>query len=126
MSHHCNINISYYFKASPSMLENKDELDDFLWKELDEKVYLAYDCDNTYEMLVFKNPVGHCYQSKKEDFFGVMDLENQLDITESKYLQELHLYLQNEGEGSDIIPKLKAKYPDFDDTLHLGLMVLYQ
>lgn len=55
-----------------------------------------------------------------------MDLENQLDTTQSKYLQELHFYLQNEGEGSDIIPKLKAKYPDFDDTLHLGLMVLYQ
>lgn len=61
-----------------------------------------------------------------QNFFGVMDLEEQLDITQSKYLQQLHAYLQNEGEGSDIIPKLKAKYPDFDDTLHLGLMVLYQ
>lgn len=108
------------------MLENKDELDEFLWEELKDKIYLAYDCDNTYDMLVFKNPVGHCYQSKKEDFFGVMDLENQLDTTQSKYLQKLHAYLQNEGEGSDIVPKLKTKYPDFDDTLHLGLMVLYQ
>lgn len=90
---------------------------------------MAQNCDFVFikqTYLLFKNPVGHCYQSKKEDFFGVMDLENQLDITQSKYLQELHFYLQNEGEGSDIIPKLKAKYPDFDDTLHLGLMVLYQ
>lgn len=79
MSHHCNISVSYYFKPSPSMLENKDELDEFLWKELDEKVYLAYDCDNTYNMLVFKNPVGHCYQSKKEDIHVDMFNNNTFD-----------------------------------------------
>ena len=124
MSHHCNINISYYFKPSPSMLENKDELDDFLWQELDEKVFLAYDCNQSYDMLVFTNPVGHCYKSKDEEFFGVMDLESQLDINKSKNLQKLHHYLQN--EGNDIVPKLKAKYPDFDDKLYLGLTVLYQ
>lgn len=106
------------------MLENKDELDDFLWKELDEKVFLAYDCNQSYDMLVFTNPVGHCYKSKDEEFFGVMDLESQLDINKSKNLQQLHYYLQN--EGNDIIPKLKTKYPDFDDKLYLGLTVLYQ
>ena len=124
MSHYCNINISYYFKPSPSMLENTDELDEFLSEELDEKVYIAYDCNQSYDMLVFKNSVGHCYQSKDEEFFGMMDLESQLDINQSKNLQQLHHYLQN--EGSDIIPKLKSKYPDFDDKLYLGLMVLYK
>lgn len=122
MSHYCNINISYYFKPSPSMLENTDILEEFLCDELDEKIYLAYDCDQSYDMLVFTNPVGHCYKSKDEKFFGVMDLESQLDINKSENLKQLHHYLQN--EGNDIIPKLKSKYPDFDDTLYLGLMVL--
>lgn len=124
MAHHCNINISYYFKLSPTMLKDKDKLGDFLWRELNNKVYFAYDCDETYDILVFEDPVGHCFKSKDEDFFGIMDLESQLDITKSKHLQQLHHYLENEGR--DIIPKLKDKYPDFDNTLHLGLTVLYQ
>lgn len=61
------------------MLENKDELDNFLWKELDEKVYLAYDCDNTYDMLVSITVNCKYFKMKKSQLLSLDSLDNTVN-----------------------------------------------
>lgn len=121
----CNISIGYYLKMTQAMADEYDcKLDDILDEICNNAVHMAYDCDGSFPYLISSDKeIGYIYQSKNEDFFGMMDLNsNELLNDNHPKKQEFIQYLNK----NKVIEILKEHYPDFDDEIHIGLMVLCQ
>ena len=121
----CNISIGYYLKMTQEMIDDYDsKLDDILDETCNGAVHMAYDCDDSFPYLISSDKkIGYIYKDRNEDFFGMMNLNsNELLNDNHPKKQEFIQYL-NENK---VIEILKEHYPDFDDEIHIGLMVLCQ
>ena len=105
-------------------MADDSKLDDILDELCNNAVHMAYDCDGSFPYLISSDKeIGYIYQAKNEEFFGMMDLNsNELLNDNHQKKQEFIQYL-NENK---VIETLKEHYPDFDDEIHIGLMVLCQ
>lgn len=121
----CNISIGYYLKMTQAMADDYDsKLDDILDETCNGAVHMAYDCDESFPYLISSDKkIGYIYKDRNEDFFGMMDLNsNELLNDNHPKKQEFIQYL-NENK---VIETIKENYPDFNDEIHIGLMVLCQ
>ena len=121
----CNISIGYYLKMTQAMADDYDsKLDDILDETCNGAVHMAYDCDESFPYLISSDKkIGYIYKDRNEDFFGMMDLNSEELLNDNhpkkqKFIQYLH--------ENKVIEILKENYPDFNDEIHIGLMVLCQ
>lgn len=121
----CNISIGYYLKMTQAMADDYDsKLDDILDETCNNAVHMAYDCDGSFPYLISSDKeIGYIYKAKNEDFFGMMDLNSEELLNDNhpkkqEFIQYLH--------ENKVIEILKEHYSDFDDEIHIGLMVLCQ